>query len=170
MLNCIYIAYHCFKNFISVVSHTLNSHKVPTELMYRIRISEKYVLHIVKKEQYVLLFVIRTLLIVKDFFTLWISFLPMCMSGGGVGTWGYIIFILFFILFFSDFNFFHYSWFTMFCQFSAVQHHGPVTHIYIHIYIHTHSFSHIILHHALSLILHHAPSQVTIYSSQCCIA
>ena len=55
--------------------------------------------------------------------------------------------------FFNGFYFIHYSWFTGFYQFSTVHQSDPVTHTYIH------SFSHIVLHHA--------PSQVTRYSSQC---
>jgi len=58
-----------------------------------------------------------------------------------------------YFVFFNDLYFFHYSWFTVFCQFSTVQQSDPVTHTYIH------SFSHIILHHA--------PSPVTRYSSLC---
>ena len=46
---------------------------------------------------------------------------------------------------------------TVFCQFSTIQQSDPVTHIYV--CVHIHSFSHIILHHA--------SSQVTRYSSQC---
>ena len=43
--------------------------------------------------------------------------------------------------FFMIFIFFCYSWFTVFCQFSALQHGDPVTHIW------THFFSHIIMLH-----------------------
>ena len=59
----------------------------------------------------------------------------------------------YFLFFKNDFYFFHYSWFTVFYQFSAIQQGDPVTHTYIY------SFS--------PIILHHAPSQTTRYSSQC---
>lgn len=39
-----YIVYHYSKDSVSAVSHALNSHGVPSEQMYRIRISEKYFL------------------------------------------------------------------------------------------------------------------------------
>ena len=61
-------------------------------------------------------------------------------------------YIFIFLIFKKWFYFFHYSCFTGFCQFSPVQQSDPVTHT------HMHSFSYIILHHA--------PSQVTRYSSQ----
>ena len=57
---------------------------------------------------------------------------------------------MFIMLFFNDFYFFHYSWVTVFCQFLL---YSKVTQSYIYRY----SLSH--------LILHHGPSQVTIYSS-----
>ena len=57
--------------------------------------------------------------------------------------------------FLNDFYFFHY-WFAVFCQIPTVQQSDPVSHTRGH--THTPSFSHII---------HHAPSQVTRYVSQC---
>ena len=51
----------------------------------------------------------------------------------------------------KDFYFYHDNWFTVFCEFSTVRQSDPVTQTYIHY------FSHIILHHA--------PLQVTRYSS-----
>ena len=64
-----------------------------------------------------------------------------------------LIFILSIVFKKMIFIFFHCSCFTVFCQFSTVQQSDPVTHTYIY------SFSHIFLHHA--------PSQLTRYSSQC---
>ena len=62
----------------------------------------------------------------------------------GIFGWPFILFYYFY--------FFHYSWFILFCQFLQ---YSKVTQSHIHI----HYFSHIILHHV--------PSQVTIYSSLC---